>query len=219
MEIILIDHYDSFSMNVLDWLERAGFNVIVCPHDSAQMQHLIALSEIQLKGNAQDYLEHQLRRPLVFGPGPRSPECFPNSLKLAERVLYRWPILGLCLGHQMIGVLAGLDVRKAAAPHHGSLREIFIDHQSPLFRGIEASLYAATYNSLVVSGNLSKPWRVCARNAQGEIEAIENLDGAGVFGIQFHPESFLSLRGDHIASNWYRYLHSLNDYRSDNSPG
>ena len=130
-------------------------------------------------------------------------------MKLLALVLYHWPILGVCLGHQMLGAVARLEVRRSKDPHHGSKRDVFFESASPLFHGVNHPMSAATYNSLVICGEVNDPWRISARNQMGEIEALENLKGAGAFGIQFHPESFLSPAGPQIAKNWLDFVRSL----------
>lgn len=193
MRLALIDHYDSFTFNVIDWLERdPGVTVrrIACDNERG-------LAEL-----AQDPL------PLVLSPGPRRPEDAPQTLALVRNLLGKKPILGVCLGHQQLAYLAGAEIVPAGAPFHGSTRLVLPVASDGLFQGVDpAGFRAATYNSLVVrEASLPLPWRVVARCDRGEVQAMaRTVPGeAPAFGIQFHPESFLSENAALLRGNWLR---------------
>lgn len=193
MRLALIDHYDSFTFNVIDWLERDP--AVVCERvsfdDEAGMARLLAAP-----------------CPLVLSPGPKRPEDAASTLALLQKLLGNVPILGVCLGHQMLAHLAGARIVPAAAPFHGSTRKILPLTSSGLLAGLPLSgFHAALYNSLVVDeGSLPAPWVVTARCEQNEVQAIARLvpGRAPAFGIQFHPESFLSENADLLRTNWLR---------------
>lgn len=190
MDIILIDHYDSFSGNIQDWLEKAGFRVEVFAYDSPVLSSL------------------PLDRPAVLGPGPKAPKDTLQSIDFCLRAQGKISLLGICLGHQILAHMIGLSIVKSIDPHHGSSRTIAPHRESVLLKGIEGNFKAATYNSLKAEGQLPSPWIVSAVNEFGEIEGIERHDKKGIFGLQFHPESFLSEYGHDIALNWLRFLKS-----------
>ena len=190
MKVILLDHYDSFTGNVQVWLEKAKFEVQVLAFDCPEVRNF------------------KFDCPVVIGPGPKSPHDVPESIDLCRRAMTKVSVLGVCLGHQIICNIAGLSIVKSIEPHHGAKRRIDVVGQSVLFAGSPPFFYAATYNSLVGSGEVKDPWKVTARNSFGEIEAIESLGHFGVFGVQFHPESFLSEYAMEILVNWRRYLES-----------
>lgn len=190
MKVILLDHYDSFTGNVQAWLEKADFDVQVLAYDSPQVKTI------------------HFDCPVVIGPGPKAPQDVKESLDFCERAMKRVSVFGVCLGHQIICSMAGLSIIKSREPHHGSRRRIELVGKSVLFRDFPSFFYAATYNSLVGTGEVEVPWKVTARNSFGEIEAIENLAKFGVFGVQFHPESFLSEHAAEILFNWRKYLES-----------
>lgn len=193
MRLALIDHYDSFTFNVIDWLERDL---------DVRVVRIACDDENGLAGLAASPL------PLVLSPGPKRPEDAVQTLALAQKLLGKVPILGVCLGHQLLAHLAGGRVVAGVAPFHGSTREIRPLAGEGLFAGFQGAPFrAATYNSLVVDEkSLRAPWRVTARCDRGEIQAIarEVPGEAPAFGIQFHPESFLSENAALLCSNWLR---------------
>ena len=187
MRVALIDHYDSFTFNVLEWLAATGeCDVVHVPFDDPEA--IAAVVDARL--------------PLVLSPGPRAPADVPTTLALAHTQLGRVPILGVCLGHQILGALAGAQIVPARAPWHGTTRTIVpSDATSPL--APLGPFRAAIYNSLVLdAATLPAPWRVIARCAeQGDVQAIARIvpGEAPALGVQFHPESFLSERKGELA--------------------
>ncbi len=193
MQLALIDHYDSFTFNVIDWLERdpdVTVRRVACDDERG----LAALAVERL--------------PLVLSPGPRRPEDAPQTLALVQKLLGKTPILGVCLGHQQLAHLAGAKIVPGKAPFHGSTRLVRPLVTEGLFAGVSPEGFqAATYNSLVVQeSSLPLPWRVLARCDQGEVQAmVRDVAGdAAAFGIQFHPESFLSENATLLRANWLR---------------
>lgn len=182
MRIALVDHRDSFTENVLDWLAAGptGLEVESVQHDDAEAMRSL--------------LENP--RPLVLSPGPKRPEDAASTVLLVRALLGRVPIFGVCLGHQILAHVAGAAIVRGVAPHHGSTRVMLPeDPRSPLFAGFPASFAAATYNSLVVDPKtLPAPWRVIARCDRGEVQAISYSPHGlcPAYGVQFHPESYLS---------------------------
>lgn len=196
-KLAFIDHYDSFSYNVLDWLYRAGVN---------EDEVFFARCDDR---NALDHAR-RLRIPLVFSPGPHQPKDVPLSLLLMKSAIDVVPILGICLGHQMLGFAAGAAIVPAKAPWHGATQPIeVLSHEGP-FSGVEKTFRVACYNSLTVerASLRSIPgWTVLAQNNHHEIMAMKK-DHAGVatWSVQFHPESFMSEHGNIIAANWLQQI-------------
>lgn len=196
--ICFVDHYDSFSFNVIDWLRADG--------RTWQVEHVNFDDASAMDRLAAD------PKPLVLSPGPRDPREALSTIELTKNLLGHVPILGICLGHQILGHIAGFKVERAQAPFHGSAFSVKRTTEDPLFTGMPDEFLAATYNSLVIAGAVPTEWTVSAVNTAGEIQAINWLP-AGMqpaFGVQFHPESFLTEQKEVLRANWLaivdRYL-------------
>lgn len=194
MRLALIDHYDSFTFNVLDWLVGPvddRIEVLYVPYDSPE-----AVAEVEREG-----------LPLVLSPGPKRPEDAPQTLGLVSRNLGRVPILGLCLGHQMLAHVAGARVVHAAKPCHGTSIKIQTIAKE-ILAGVPDEFEVATYNSLTVeASDLPPAWEVLAVSQDfQEVQVISwSCPGAApAYGLQFHPESFLSQHSEIIRANWLR---------------
>lgn len=192
-KIAFIEHYDSFSYNVLDWLVRAGLNankVLIARCD--QNEDLAYVKNLQI--------------PLVLSPGPHHPKDVPLSLELIKSLIGKVPILGVCLGHQLLGYCDGADVVPAKEPWHGAQQKIRILKQEAIFAGLPAEINVACYNSLTVDrASLEKisTWTILAENRHGEVMAMKKNDAdVATWSVQFHPESFMSEGCQQIAKNW-----------------
>jgi len=189
-----VDHYDSFSYNVIDWLTADDPRIQVI---HIQCDDMMALNRIQY---------HPL--PLVISPGPKHPDDAINTTNLVRSLLGKVPILGVCLGHQILGTIGGFQVKKAVHPFHGSTVEIYVENPGALFAGVPKRFSAATYNSLVVTPALlhktPSEWEINAVNEYGEVQGLAWLkEGAEpAFGVQFHPESFLTEEKLQLRQNW-----------------
>jgi len=188
VKLVVVDNYDSFTHNLVDLLERLGARCDVVMHDEADLDALIA------------------RRPdgFVISPGPCTPAESGVSLALATAAVrgeIGVPLLGVCLGHQAIAVALGAKLVRAAHPLHGKTSAI-LHRGTDLFVGLPQRFEAARYNSLLVDpASLSADLEVTARTESGELMALGHVR-LPVFGVQFHPESFLSLRRADLARNF-----------------
>ena len=190
MRIAFIDHYDSFSHNVLDWLKNATNGTI-------QVDRITCDDQLGLKKLKNSPV------PLVISPGPGRPQDYPETLSIIENTMYRIPILGICLGHQMLGVLAGGSIGIASEPWHGTTRDIKILADHWLTKGLPSLFRATLYNSLIVNMNVesSKPWIRLAEDSYGDL-MIMGHNTLPLGGVQFHPESFSSAELTAIARNF-----------------
>jgi anthranilate synthase/aminodeoxychorismate synthase-like glutamine amidotransferase len=185
--ILVIDNYDSFTYNLVQYLGELGEDVVVRRNDQ------ITLDEV----------EANLPTRILISPGPGCPADAGISLALVARFAGRIPILGVCLGHQAIGEAFGGLVVRAAAVVHGKATEIFHDHKS-IFRGLDSPLKAGRYHSLVVERkSLPACLEVSAETRDGVIMGLRHRD-KNIEGVQFHPESILTPQGKKLLSNFLR---------------
>ena len=203
MKIGFIDHYDSFSFNLVDWL--CNDLEFPCQVEHVYWDDIAGVTSLFDK-----------RFPLVFSPGPNSPSAVPASLGIMSRSVGRVPILGICLGFQMLGSIAGLTLGAARNVQHGSARPVrWIIPGVNSDSAIEGSGMAAVYNSLgfsLIEAKLSAPWSVIAADNYQNIQGILYHPGAELqmaVGLQFHPESFLST-GVEVFRRWW--LQSVYNY-------
>jgi anthranilate synthase/aminodeoxychorismate synthase-like glutamine amidotransferase len=183
--LLLIDNYDSFTYNLAQYLGELGAEVRVERNDALTVDDVARLGP----------------RRIVISPGPCTPNEAGISLQLIERLAGKIPILGVCLGHQAIGQAFGGRVVRAPQVMHGKTSPIAHDG-SGIFRGIASPMQATRYHSLVVEpATLPPSLRVTARTDDGEIMALEHAS-LPVWGVQFHPESILTLDGKQLLRNF-----------------
>jgi anthranilate synthase/aminodeoxychorismate synthase-like glutamine amidotransferase len=183
--LLVIDNYDSFTYNLVQYLGELGAEVQVRRNDRVTVEEIARLAPAHV----------------VISPGPRTPDQAGVSLEVVTRLSGRVPILGVCLGHQTIGQAFGGRVVRAPRVMHGKTSPIFHDGAG-LFAGIESPFTATRYHSLVVEPE-SRPscLRVTAWAAAGEIMGLQH-ESLPVFGVQFHPESILTIRGRQLLRNF-----------------
>ena len=189
--ILLIDNYDSFTYNLVQRLGEIDPSLDLEVHRNDQ----ISVDEIVARAPSH----------LIISPGPCTPSEAGISCECVERLAGRLPILGVCLGHQAIGQATGAQIVRAERLMHGKTDMIHHDGQG-LFSGIENPFQATRYHSLVIKpGTLSDDFTVCAwSDGPGglrEIMAV-NHKRFPLYGLQFHPESFLTLCGTQILTNF-----------------
>lgn len=183
--IIVIDNYDSFTYNLVQYLGELGAEPRVFRNDRVTVGELANLGATHL----------------VISPGPGTPEHDAGISNEAIRHFYgKLPILGVCLGHQCIAHTFGGSVGRAPRLMHGKVSRI-MHHGGSLFRGIPTSFQATRYHSLIVHEPLPDELEVMARTAEGEIMALRHRH-APTFGVQFHPESILTSHGKRFLKNF-----------------
>ena len=183
--ILVIDNYDSFTYNLVQYLGELGEHVVVRRNDE------ITLAEI----------EAQLPQHILISPGPGRPEDAGISLELIRCLAGRVPILGVCLGHQAIGQVFGGRVVRASIVVHGKASEIKHDGKS-IFKGLGSSFKAGRYHSLVVEReSLPACLEVSAETNEGVIMGLRHRE-LKIEGVQFHPESILTSEGKRLLSNF-----------------
>lgn len=183
--ILLIDNYDSFTYNLYQYIGIFTQDVKVVRNDK------ITIEEIE---------EMQPDR-IVLSPGPKSPAEAGICIDVVKHFYDKIPILGICLGHQSIGVALGGTVGYAKSLFHG--KQSVIEHDgSSIFTGINTPIKVARYHSLaVLEENLPDCLRVLARTKDGEIMAMRHKEYP-VVGLQFHPESIYTEHGKRMIENF-----------------
>ncbi|BFT68787.1 MULTISPECIES: aminodeoxychorismate/anthranilate synthase component II [Paenibacillus] len=185
--ILVIDNYDSFTYNLVQYLGEIGEEVIVRRNDEIDLAGVEAL--------APDHI--------LISPGPCTPNEAGISLSLIDHFKGKIPIFGVCLGHQSIGQAFGGDVIRAERLMHGKTSEIFHDGQT-LFEGLPSPFIATRYHSLIVKAEtLPDCLEVSARTAEGEIMALRHKEYP-IEGVQFHPESIITEHGHQMLRNFLR---------------
>ena len=185
--ILLIDHYDSFVHNLARYFEQLGQRTCVLRSDA-------------ITGGTVEQLQPEA---IVFSPGPGSPREAGNSMALVCQYYRRVPMLGVCLGHQIIAAALGAAVVQTEKPMHG--RSSRVQHDSTrLFSGLPSPLTVGRYHSLIVDeASLSDELVVTARTPDATVMALEHVSHS-VFGVQFHPESVLTEGGYRLLANFLR---------------
>ncbi|QYR21637.1 aminodeoxychorismate/anthranilate synthase component II [Paenibacillus sp. sptzw28] len=183
--VLVIDNYDSFTYNLVQYLGELGEEIVVKRND-----------EIDLEGIAELAPDH-----ILISPGPCSPNEAGISLALIERFKGVIPIFGVCLGHQSIGQAFGGDVVRAEKLMHGKTSEIFHDEKS-VFAGVPSPFTATRYHSLIVKREtLPDCLEVSAQTADGEIMGLRHKEYP-IEGVQFHPESIITENGLTLLRNF-----------------
>ena len=182
--ILLLDNYDSFTYNLYQYLCELGADVEVARNDEITLDEIAAR---ELDG-------------IVISPGPSRPENAGISMAVIERFGPTTPILGVCLGHQSIGLVYGGDV-VTVEPVHG--KKSAVDHRGAgCFEGLPTPVDAGRYHSLAIARDtLPEVLEVTATSADGLIMGIRHREHP-VEGIQFHPESILTEDGMTMLGNW-----------------
>ncbi|QQE74627.1 aminodeoxychorismate/anthranilate synthase component II [Brevibacillus composti] len=183
--ILMIDNYDSFTYNLVQYVGELGQELQVYRNDK------ITLEEIERL--APDYL--------MVSPGPCTPNEAGISMDAIRRFAGKIPILGVCLGHQSIGQVFGGKVIRAERLMHGKTSEVFHDGRT-IFADIPSPFTAARYHSLIVEeATLPADLEVTARTAEGEIMALRHRYFP-IEGVQFHPESIITQHGKQLLRNF-----------------
>ena len=183
--IVMIDNYDSFTYNLVQYIEALGASVLVFRND------VVSLSAIDAMGPAG----------IVISPGPGRPESAGVTLSVVKEYSGRIPILGVCLGHQAIAAAFGGEVVSAKKLMHGKTSTITSDGKA-LFQGISKPFKAMRYHSLAVSKkNLPECFKISAQSEDGEIMGIRHKKHQ-TEGIQFHPESIMTPVGKRLLRNF-----------------
>lgn len=181
--VIIIDNYDSFTYNLYQQIESLGVRTKVFKNDEISLKRLKDLKPSKI----------------VISPGPGRPEDSGICLKLVQEFYTKIPILGVCLGHQCLGQIFDSKILHSKQIMHGKTSKVYHTEDS-LFKGVKNPIITARYHSLIIN-QIPKDFTLTAWDESNEIMAIHH-NKYPVFGVQFHPESFLTEEGDKIMYNF-----------------
>tara|TARA_B100001093_G_scaffold333004_1_gene317966 strand:+ start:184 stop:756 length:573 start_codon:yes stop_codon:yes gene_type:complete len=188
MKIILIDNYDSFTFNLFHYLSSLKTKVDVIRND---------------KITPKDIVRKKYNR-IVISPGPGNPNQSGNCLKIVKSFHKTLPILGVCLGHQIIGQIFGSKIIQAKKLMHGKTSKI-ISRRTGILKDLPKNFEATRYHSLIIDKKtLSKDLEITAETKDGIIMGIKHKK-YNVHGVQFHPESIKTKLGLRILKNFIKY--------------
>jgi anthranilate synthase/aminodeoxychorismate synthase-like glutamine amidotransferase len=185
--ILVIDNYDSFTYNLVQYLGELGAELRVVRNDAVSADEVVAMRPERL----------------VISPGPGTPDDAGVSLEVIRRLGATTPILGVCLGHQSIGQAYGATVARAQSQMHGKTSQIRHDNAG-VFAGLPNPFTATRYHSLAVLKDTVTPdLEVTAWSEDGEIMGMRHRRHP-VEGVQFHPESILTVEGKKLLANFLK---------------
>lgn len=183
MSILLLDCEDSFTNNLYDYLSQLGTQVDIVHHSVVSIDELAIYQAI------------------VLSPGPNAPNDLPILFKIIQVAEGKIPILGVCLGHQAIGIYYGHSLTKSSNPLHGISKRIILD-KSSIFDGLnQENFWAMRYNSLTILDKENSPLEVLCRDENGEIMGMKHREH-NIYSFQFHPESIGTPQGLALLYNW-----------------
>jgi len=186
--ILMIDNYDSFTYNIVQYFYDLGQEVVVKRNDEITIEDIKNMEGIDA---------------IVISPGPCTPTEAGISVDVIKNFKGIYPILGVCLGHQSIGQAFGAKIVKAKCLMHGKTSKIY-HNEKGLFEGIPNPFNAVRYHSLVIDElTLPEDIEITARSDDGEIMAIEHKKYP-IWGVQFHPESILTEYGHKLLENFLK---------------
>ncbi|MFH1837096.1 MAG: aminodeoxychorismate/anthranilate synthase component II [Candidatus Omnitrophota bacterium] len=186
--ILVIDNYDSFTYNLVQYLGEMGQEIVVRRNDKVTLDEVNSLSPERI----------------VISPGPGRPDDAGISKEVIRTFAGEVPVLGVCLGHQCIAEVYGSRVIRSELIMHGKVSSIFHDGKD-IFDGVPSPFTATRYHSLIVEKNtLKEPLKITAWTEAEEIMGIKHKEYP-VWGVQFHPESILTAEGKKILKNFIDY--------------
>ncbi len=186
--ILLIDNYDSFSYNLYQMIGSIDPDIRVIRNDEMTVEEIEALNPSRI----------------ILSPGPGRPENAGVIIDVIKKLKGKFPILGVCLGHQAISMAFGATVTYAPRLMHGKQSEVKIDTEDKIFKGLPERIKVARYHSLIADpSTIPEELKVTAVTDEGEIMAVTHKEYP-IYGLQFHPESILTPEGKTILNNFIK---------------
>ena len=184
--MILIDNYDSFTYNIVQYLLELGADLRIFKNDEVTVAKLEKLNFDSI----------------IISPGPGNPDNSGISMDVIKKFAPDKKILGICLGHQCIAKSFGCQIIKAKTPVHGKVSEIIFEPGEALFDGIPQNFKATRYHSLVVDNESITPKIIPIANTKDNVIMALRHTKYRIYGVQFHPEAILSEYGKKLLANF-----------------
>ncbi|GAA0466704.1 aminodeoxychorismate/anthranilate synthase component II [Alkalibacillus silvisoli] len=183
--IVMIDHYDSFTYNLVDYFEQMGVEVKVVKHDQISVSELMALNP----------------EAVIFSPGPGNPDDVLNSLTILQAVQNKLPVLGVCLGFQIVVQAFGGMIEEANVPMHGKVEWVVHD-EDQIYTDIDSPTAVTRYHSLIArKENMPDVLKITGQTDCGEVMSVRHKY-LPIEAVQFHPEAILTTYGLKMIENF-----------------
>jgi len=187
--ILIIDNFDSFTYNIVQFVGMINSNIKVVKNNELTINEIKNLE-----------ISH-----IIISPGPGSPHNTGVCSKIIMHYKDKIPILGICLGHQLIAQIFGGEIIKSRYIIHGKTSLINIDNNSKIFKGLPSQIKATRYHSLILKNNVYNEFMITSKTLDNEIMSIDHKIFK-IFGVQFHPESIKTDYGINIFTNFLKVV-------------
>jgi anthranilate synthase component 2 len=187
--VLMIDNYDSFTYNVVQYCRELGADLKVIRNDELTIDEIKALNPEKI----------------ILSPGPATPNEAGVTLDVIKEFADMTPIFGICLGHQSIAQAFGGEVIRAKNMMHGKTSQVAVDKQTPIFKDLPSEFRATRYHSLTVNKD-NLPDNIIATSHSTDDDEIMSLQikDKPIYGVQFHPESIMSEHGHAMLDNFLK---------------
>ena len=185
--ILIIDNYDSFTYNIVQYVGSINSNIRVIKNDECSIDEIICLP-----------LSH-----IIISPGPGNPDDTGTTKEIVNNFFGKIPILGICLGHQLLASIYGANIICSKNIVHGKMSNIVVSEKSEIFKSLPRSFDVVRYHSLIVENDSFADISITAKTNENEIMALEDQDNK-VYGLQFHPESISTQYGINMIENFLK---------------
>ena len=187
--ILIIDNYDSFTYNIVQYVGSINSNIRVIKNDECSIDEIICLP-----------LSH-----IIISPGPGNPDDTGATKEIVNNFFGKIPILGICLGHQLLALIYGANIICSKNIVHGKMSNIVISEKSEIFKSLPSSFDVVRYHSLIVENDSFTDIVITAKTNENEIMALEDQDNK-IYGLQFHPESVNTQYGINMIENFLKLV-------------
>lgn len=184
--MILIDNYDSFTYNIVEYFNILGKNMQVFKNDEITVDELMQI----------DF------KTIILSPGPSNPDNAGITMDIIKHFHKTKNILGICLGYQAIAQFFGAKIIKSDNPTHGKCSEIYFNNNEPLFNGFKQGFKATRYHSLIVDNDSVKAPVIPIAHTDDNVLMGIKIEHLPIYGVQFHPEAILTENGINIFKNF-----------------